>query len=182
MGTRVLRMGGHPMISIDQGVSCCGWCQFGTCLNLGFIKTTAGKIKLAEIILGTLCQSILLNFGSPYALTLGMSYESFLTAVSSSLTTSTLLTVTYLLSRQSVGLIRSSIFEIIFNLVVCNWFLCSSFFLSFAVHTFLYPFYLVTPFYTVYPAMTAAYILGTILGLTYAYDAYIAYNHYKGRC
>lgn len=61
-------------------------------------------------ILGTLCQSILLNFGSPYALTLGMSYESFLTAVSSSLTTSTLLTVTYLLSRQSVGLIRSSIF------------------------------------------------------------------------
>lgn len=50
MGTRVLRMGGHPMISIDQGVSCCGWCQFGTCLNLGFIKTTAGKIKLAEIV------------------------------------------------------------------------------------------------------------------------------------
>lgn len=38
------------MISIDQGVSCCGWCQFGTCLNLGFIKTTAGKIKLAEIV------------------------------------------------------------------------------------------------------------------------------------
>lgn len=50
MGTRVLRMGGHPMISIDQGVSCCGWCQFGTCLNLSFIKTTAGKIKLAEIV------------------------------------------------------------------------------------------------------------------------------------
>uniref|UniRef100_A0A8D8XFI5 Uncharacterized protein n=1 Tax=Cacopsylla melanoneura TaxID=428564 RepID=A0A8D8XFI5_9HEMI len=96
-----------------------------------------------------------------------MSYESFLTAVTSSLTTTTLLTVTYVLSRSSYGLIRSSIFEIIFNLVACNWFLCSSFFLSFAVHTFLYPFYLITPFYTVYPAMTATYILGTVLGLTH---------------
>ncbi|KAL1451663.1 hypothetical protein WDU94_006021 [Cyamophila willieti] len=109
MGTRIT-LGGHPVLSIGNGVNCCGVCQLCTCLNLAFFKTTAGKLKLAEIILALVCQSLLLHFGSPYAPTLGMSYESFLTAVTSSLTTTTLLTVTYVLSRSSYGLIRSSIF------------------------------------------------------------------------
>ncbi|KAI5719612.1 hypothetical protein M8J76_012551 [Diaphorina citri] len=73
-------MGGHPIVSVGNG------------------------------IIGAICQTILLNFGSPYVPTLGMSYESFLCAVSSSLTTTTLLTVTYLLSRTSCSLVRSSIF------------------------------------------------------------------------
>ncbi|KAI5697589.1 hypothetical protein M8J75_012758 [Diaphorina citri] len=173
-------MGGHPIVSVGNGVSLCGVCHLCTCLNMTFLRTAAGKLKLAEIIIGAICQTILLNFGSPYVPTLGMSYESFLCAVSSSLTTTTLLTVTYLLSRTSCSLVRSSIFEILFNLVACNWFLCSSFFLSFAVHASLYPIYMITPFYTVYYAMTAAYILGAILGLTYAFDAYVAYSYYKG--
>ncbi|XP_026684051.1 protein singles bar [Diaphorina citri] len=103
-------MGGHPIVSVGNGVSLCGVCHLCTCLNMTFLRTAAGKLKLAEIIIGAICQTILLNFGSPYVPTLGMSYESFLCAVSSSLTTTTLLTVTYLLSRTSCSLVRSSIF------------------------------------------------------------------------
>lgn len=48
--------------------------------------------------------------------------------------------------------------ETLFNVVAAFGYLSSSSYLGFAVKTFLYPLYLVTPYFQVYPAMTAAYV------------------------
>lgn len=48
--------------------------------------------------------------------------------------------------------------EITFNAVASFSYLSSCSYLGFAVNTFLYPLYIITPFFQVYPAMTAAYV------------------------
>lgn len=48
--------------------------------------------------------------------------------------------------------------EALFNVVAAFLYITSSSYLSYAVTAFLKPLYIVTPFFQVYPAMTAAYV------------------------
>jgi hypothetical protein len=48
--------------------------------------------------------------------------------------------------------------ETLFNAVAALLYISSSSYLSYAVNIFLRPLYIVTPFFQVYPAMTAAYV------------------------
>jgi hypothetical protein len=48
--------------------------------------------------------------------------------------------------------------ETLFNAVAAVLYASSSGYLSYAVNIFLRPLYVVTPFFQVYPAMTAAYV------------------------
>jgi hypothetical protein len=48
--------------------------------------------------------------------------------------------------------------ETLFNAVAAFLYLSSSSYLSYGVNVFLRPLYVVTPFFQVYPAMTAAYV------------------------
>lgn len=87
-------------------------------------------------------------------------------------------------------------------------YISSSSYLALAVNTYLYPMYLIIPHFTVYPALTAAYVsrypkkteyavfcylqmseiinwfvekvLGSIVGLIHGYETYKAYRYFKG--
>ena len=63
--------------------------------------------------------------------------------------------------------------ETLFNAVAALLYISSSSYLSYAVNIFLRPLYLVTPFFQVYPAMTAAYV-------SYMYMAYRYSSSYSG--
>ncbi|CAH1156251.1 unnamed protein product [Phaedon cochleariae] len=163
----------------QSGISCC-CCRCCTCLQLHVLKSEPGVIKLAEIILGFFCQSLALNFGANYAATIGTSFQSFLTTASWCLLTSFLLLLCYVFSQKSFSLLRSSLFETLFNGVASFSYITSCSYLGWAVNMFLQPMYVVTPYFQVYPAMSAAYMVGTFLGLVYGYDAYKAYKYFQG--
>ncbi|KAG5900501.1 hypothetical protein JTB14_010911 [Gonioctena quinquepunctata] len=173
---------GPTIVTINSGqngVSCC-CCRCCTCLQLHFLKTEPGIVKLAEIVMGFFCQSLALNFGLQYAGTIGSSFQSFLTTASWCLMTSFLLLVCYVFSQKSYSLLRSSLFETLFNCVAAFSYISSCSYLGWAVNMFLQPMYVVTPYYQVYPAMSAAYMVGSLVGLLYAYDAYKSYKYFKG--
>ncbi|XP_072393044.1 protein singles bar [Diabrotica undecimpunctata] len=161
------------------GINCC-FCRCCTCLQLQVLKSPEGIIKLAQILLGFFCQSLALNFGAGYASTIGSSYQSFLSTASWCLLTSFLLLFSYVCSQKSLNLLRSSLFETLFNGVAALSYFGSCSYLGWAVNTFLQPMYIITPFFQVYPAMSAAYMMGTILGFIYAYDGYKSYQYFKG--
>ncbi|XP_019866617.2 protein singles bar [Aethina tumida] len=161
------------------GIDCC-CCRCCTCVNLDFLRTEHGVLKLTEVILGFFCQSLALNYGIKYASTIGPSFQSFITTASWCFMTSFLLLFCYFFSEKSVSLIRQSLFETVFNGIACFSYVTSCSYLGYAVNTFLEPMYLVTPYFQVYPAMSAAYMVGTFLGVIYGYDTYKSYRYFKG--
>ncbi|KAK4875621.1 hypothetical protein RN001_012043 [Aquatica leii] len=170
----------HSPISRGQkGIKCC-CCMCCTCFNWNFLKTPHGILKIAEAILGFCCQTLAVNYGLGYAGIIGKSYHSFLTTTCWGLMTTVMLLFCYIFSEKSIGLIRQSLFETTFNALACFSYLSSCSYLGFAVNTFLYPLYIMTPFFQVYPAMTAAYILGLVVGCIHGYDAYKSYKYFKG--
>ncbi|XP_065171248.1 protein singles bar-like [Atheta coriaria] len=177
----IIRMANSPRATNapSTGINCC-CCSCFTCLNTGFVRSEDGILKIVQVILASFCQSLAINFGLPYAATMGTAYHGFLTTVSWGLMTSFLLLVCYIFSTNSFNLIRQSLFELFFNAMASFSYLSSSFYLAFAVTTFLYPQYIIVPYFQVYPAMSAAYMLGGIVGILHGYDAYKAYKFYKG--
>ncbi|KAL1140557.1 hypothetical protein AAG570_000487 [Ranatra chinensis] len=137
-------------------------------------------LKIAEMILGGMCQSMLVNFGMSQCQVIGSAYLSLLTTNSACVSTVTLLLICYVLSQKSFSLIRSSLFETMFNASAAFSYLCSSSYLAFAVNVYLYPLYLVTLGFIAYPAMIAAYMMGFALALLHAVDGYYSYRHFKG--
>lgn len=110
MPAHVIRMPNHSNSNTGSGginICCCRIC---TCVNLEFLTTQNGLLKLSEVILGSLCQTLLIRFGLPYADDIGQAFISFLTTVASCLTTSTILLLCYLVSAKSFQLIRQSLF------------------------------------------------------------------------
>ncbi|KAG0724986.1 Protein singles bar [Chionoecetes opilio] len=162
------------------GVKCC-CCTCCTCVNLNFLRTKPGMIKAAELILSSICLTLVLDFGLPYSSTMGEAFTVFLVTTCACLLVVCLLLFCYIISANSFNLIRSSVLETVFNSLACALYLTSSSYLSFAVFTWLKPGYLILPQYAVYPAMSAAYILGLVLGIVHGADAWISYKHLTGR-
>ncbi|KAL5232794.1 hypothetical protein ACI65C_000204 [Semiaphis heraclei] len=131
-------------------------------------------------ILGSICQSIMLFYGTKYIPTFGTSYESFLTTVAGCLMTTTVISVSYLLSKNTEVLVRSSLFETIFGIFASFCYFSSSSLLTIAVYTLLYPIFMTMPFTSLFSAIILAYTLGFILGVVYGIDAYWAFKYYKG--
>ncbi|XP_060837634.1 protein singles bar [Rhopalosiphum padi] len=150
-----------------------------SCFNMQYFTTSYGIIKIIQIILGSICQSIMLFYGTKYIPTFG-SYESFLTTVAGCLMTTTVISISYLLSKNTEVLVRSSLFEIIFGIFAAICYLSSSSLLTIAVYTVLYPIIMTIPFTSLFSAVILAYTLGFILGVIYAIDAYWAFKYYKG--
>lgn len=119
MPAHVLRMPNQSSSNTGSGginICCCRIC---TCVNLEFLTTRNGVFKLCEVILGSLCQTLLIRFGLPYADDIGQAFISFLTTVASCLTTSSILLLCYVVSAKSFQLIRQSLFVITF--VYLRW-------------------------------------------------------------
>lgn len=87
---------------------CC--CRICTCINLEFLTTKNGLLKLIEVLLGSFCQSLLIRFGLPYVNDIGQAFTGFLTTVASCLTTATVLLFCYLVSAKTFHLLRQSLF------------------------------------------------------------------------
>ncbi|XP_073980991.1 MARVEL domain-containing protein sing [Rhodnius prolixus] len=181
MGTRIITHRAPPVIQTvtrngnNSGCTCC--CS---CLHLSFLKTPPGLFKIAEVVLGSMCQSMMMNFGTGQSQIIGMSFTSLLTTNSASVFTVSLLLLCYILSETSYSLIRSSLFETLFNFSVAFSYCSASTYLAISVNLYLYPLYLVTLGFIAYPAMIAAYMMGFALGVIHAVDAYYCYRHYKG--
>ncbi|XP_076044310.1 MARVEL domain-containing protein sing isoform X2 [Oratosquilla oratoria] len=167
-------------INSGGGIQCC-CCTICSCVHLGFLKTQPGWLKVVELVLSALCQTLLLNYGVAYANTIGSSFHTFLTTCSACLFIIALLIFSYIISAHSFNLIRSSVLETVFNWAASILYLLSSSHLTYAVQTKLWIQYLTQPQYAVYPAMTACYVLGFVLGCIHAIDGWLAYKHLHGR-
>ena len=49
----------------DDGPGCslCGICRVCTCISLGFFSTPTGVVKGVELLMGALCQLLILKYG-----------------------------------------------------------------------------------------------------------------------
>ncbi|CAG7719821.1 unnamed protein product [Allacma fusca] len=161
------------------GISCGKW-QCCPCLHVDFIRRTPGILKIFEALIGVICQFLLLMYGAKHSQVLGESFTLFLISISSCLITTILLLGCYLVSRNTYHLIRSSIFEVAFNIVASLLIMTSSSYLAYAVSTRLYDDYTRIAFFQVYPALCAAYILGFVGGVLHGADAFCAYRYSQG--
>lgn len=87
---------------------CC--CRMFTCVNVNFLTTNHGLMKVSEVILATCCYSLLIRFGQDSAKQIGEAFNSCLKTVTSCLFTSGLLLFCYIISTRTFNLVRQSIF------------------------------------------------------------------------
>lgn len=79
-----------------------------TCIHLGFLTSKSGMLKIFELLLGSCCETLLINFGARELS--ATAYQSFLTTVTACLSTTFILCLCYTLSSRSYSLIRQSLF------------------------------------------------------------------------
>ncbi|RZF36572.1 hypothetical protein LSTR_LSTR010683 [Laodelphax striatellus] len=149
-------------------------------LNTQFLSTVPGILKLLQMFVGGACQALLVSYGMGFAQLLGPSYVSLLTTASASAATVTLLLLCYVISNNTFHLIRSSLFELLFNISAATSYCSSSIFLFFAVKLYVYPLYVLTLGIVDYPAMKTAYLMGFSLSVFHAVDAYYSFKQYRG--
>lgn len=170
-------------IEEDGGIKI-GCCRLFTCINLSLLLSNHGLLKVSEVILGTLCQTLLIQFGLKAANEIGSSFNMYLMTTTSCLFTSSLLLFCYVLSTRTFNLVRQSLFvskidslilkceisiasqfiyflafqEIYYNFCACFMYLGASARLGFSVSFWLLPKLEVPGLYTAYPAMTSVYV------------------------
>ncbi|XP_058063883.1 protein singles bar [Anopheles bellator] len=175
--------GGHLNEVQNRGIRL-GCCRVCTCVNLHFFLSKNGLLKCFELVLGWFCQTMLIQFGLDTAKDIGDAFLGFLTTCSAFLLTTTILVLCYTVSNRTFHLVRQSIFEVVYNGLGCVMYLSAASYLGFAVNVFLYPKFLIFKntggIHSAYPAMTAVYYMGGIVGLVYGVDAFVAYRHLKG--
>ncbi|XP_064487591.1 protein singles bar-like [Ornithodoros turicata] len=156
----------------DSGV-CCG------CFNFGIFNTRAGIYKLVEVILGAICLYLVLLYGTPVWLMLGPAYAFYLTSVAASLMGSSVFFFSYLLSRKTYLVARNTVLETVQNTIAFLLLSGSSAFLVVQTSLWLWPLYLLTPFFQAYPAMMAAGVLGCCAAAVHAFDGILAFRDMK---
>lgn len=165
--------GGHGW----EGCSmCCGLCRCCTCLRLGFLTSPTGIFKMGEVVTSFTSQMLLLKYGVNYGPDLGLGYYLMMTTSSSSILSSLVLLLCYLFSTSAYNRIRPSLFEVVFNLVSCCFYLGASTCLATAVVRQLYYYYHTVPNFSAYPALTAVYILGYTTGILHGVDSLMAFR------
>lgn len=101
----------------NGGISIC-CCRICTCINVGFLSTRTGLLKLVEVMVGSLCQTLLIQYGLPYATDIGQAFTGCLTTVASCLTTTSILLFCYIVSTRTYQLVRQSLFVSIISLLL----------------------------------------------------------------
>ncbi|XP_040572208.1 protein singles bar [Lepeophtheirus salmonis] len=164
----------------ERGFKCCfGICRIGTCNSKDFFGNPSGIIKIFEVAIALVCQFLLLKYGVKYAEGLGFSYHLILSVTSASFLTNTVLTIIYATSHPSKIHIKSSIFELVFNFVLCSLYLGISPLFAKNVHSHLFYYFNTIPNFTAYPTLTASYILGFIAGVIHGIDGFLSLRDYR---
>jgi len=167
---------GRTAATAEAGFSLCGMCRCCTCLHPGFIKTPTAAIKIFESIVSIVCQFLLIQFGFKYGKDLGFGYFMSLVTSSGCCLTSGVLLFSYVISANSYSRVRPSLFEVAFNFIACGFYISSSTLLAASVHFQLYYFYMTIPGFSAYPALTAVYVLGYIVGIVHGLDGCMAFK------
>lgn len=97
----------HRSVKNRNGIKI-GCFRVCTCVHLGFLTSKSGMLKLFELILGSCCETLLINFGIRELS--ATAFHSFLTTVTACLSTTFILCLCYTLSSKSFSLIRQSLF------------------------------------------------------------------------
>lgn len=157
-----------PTAGSDNGELFCG------CLNLAVFNTRAGLYKVLETALSSISLCLILWYGTPVWLLLGPAYPFYLTAVTCSLMGSATFLLAYLVSRNTFLVTRTTVLETIQNGVSFLLLAGSSSFLLVQTSFFLWPMYLLIPFFQAYPAMMAAGVLGATAAAVHFMDSILA--------
>lgn len=87
---------------------CC--CRLFTCISVHAITRPAGLLKIVQLLLGSLCQTLLLQYGQPDATYIGRAYTGFAETVATSTTVAFVLLVCSVLSSRTYRAVRQSLF------------------------------------------------------------------------
>lgn len=195
-----MSFGGMRVVSLDKnggGINLC-CCRICTCVNFSFMWSKLGLLKAIEIGLASMCETLLIQYGLPYADNIGQALISFLTTTACCFSTTVILTICYLMSERSVNHIRQSLFEALFNGFAAFMYASASSYMGFACLVWLHPQFLIRPGFWAYPAMTAVYVsiflcdkdinfiifglqyLGYVASITHGADAWMAWRQYRG--
>jgi hypothetical protein len=132
-------------------------------------------VKLGEVALGLITHLLLLNYGmEKEAQDLGLGLSLSLSTSSTGLATSFIMLLSYTLSAATYDRVRPSLFEVLFNTIVCGVYIAASSLLAMQVYMQLLYYYRVIPGFSIYPALTAAYVLGYAAGILHGIDALMA--------
>ncbi|XP_077535248.1 uncharacterized protein LOC144147077 [Haemaphysalis longicornis] len=131
-----------------------------------------GKVTVSALSSISLC--LILWYGTPVWLLLGPAYPFYLTAVTCSLMGSATFLLAYLVSRNTFLVTRTTVLETIQNGVSFLLLAGSSSFLLVQTSFFLWPMYLLIPFFQAYPAMMAAGVLGATAAAVHFMDSILA--------
>ncbi|CRK86545.1 CLUMA_CG000047, isoform A [Clunio marinus] len=148
-----------------------------TCIHLGFLTSKSGMLKLFELLLGSCCETLLINFGMRELST--TAFHSFLTTVTACLSTTFTLCFCYTLSSKSFSLIRQSLFELLFNAMACFFYSSAACYMGFMSKLPSYRNILLFTMNNTNPALTCIYYMGTVLAVVYAIDTIVAYKYYR---
>lgn len=115
-------------------------------------------LKLFEIILGSCCETLLIRFGMPAANDIGEAFFTFHSTVSTCLSTTLILMISYFLSAKTYNLMQQSLFEVLFNAFACFLYASSSSYMGFASNLSLYPRFISSSSDAAFPALVSVYV------------------------
>lgn len=136
----------RPQTQVPQS-GCC------SCLHTAFLSERVGVCKLAEIAFGGICLGLVFTYGSPS----GPFYELFVTSSAAGVVGAAVALFSYLISAQTYRTVRSTVYEIVQNVVASAMYISSSIFLLIQTLLFLWPKYLIIPYFQAYPAMMTVF-------------------------
>ncbi|XP_035227931.1 protein singles bar-like [Stegodyphus dumicola] len=134
---------------VTQRKACCA-------LYTDFLTTQPGLCKLGELLFGGICVGLMITYGSPMYLTLGVAYPLFLVNSSAALLFASVTLFCYLISEHTFRVIRTTILEIVQNIVAAILYSVGSAFLIMHTTLFLWPMYIIIPYFQAYPALMTA--------------------------
>ncbi|XP_023210155.1 protein singles bar-like isoform X1 [Centruroides sculpturatus] len=162
----------RPQTQVPQS-GCC------SCLHTAFLSERVGVCKLAEVLFGGICLGLVFTYGTPIWLLLGPSYALFITSSAAAVIGATVALFSYLISAHTYRTVRSTVYEIVQNVVASILYISASVFLLIQTSVFLWPMYLIIPYFQAYPALMTAGVFGIASCLIHIYDAYHAYKSFK---
>ena len=151
--------------------SSCNSCGCGD----SFPTSPSGFIKLGELILAVVCQFLLLHYGVEYLDRLSVGFLIFLTCNSGVLITSFVYIICYTVSTSTYNTVRSSLVEMLQNVLFAVLYISSSVMLVTSVITELYYLYHTVTGFSAYPALTAVYLMGFLAFILQIIDAILAF-------
>ncbi|KAG8196512.1 hypothetical protein JTE90_012326 [Oedothorax gibbosus] len=161
---------GH--VATSQRKVCCA-------LHTDFLARQPGLCKLGELLFGGICVGLMITYGTPVWITLGVAYPLFLVTSSAALVSTSVLLFCYLVSEHTYRAIRTTVLEIFQNLTASVLYAVGSAFLLMHTTFFLWPMYIIIPYFQAYPALMTAGVFGCLSSFVHAVDAYCAYRTFR---